>query len=187
MAMKRRTIVARMVEMSGRTAEDISIAIEEDQSYVSRIISGDVKKVTPNKLSLIAKQCGYELAFIGHDETLVLASVDVPREYRDFEGVDEVGENEFSGKEVAVTGALYAYKPDAQKALLDAVGATWVKRVRKTKTDILIVGSDIEDGHITTQMDTVINGGSRCITKMMSAEDFRQRYLVVTGRDIAVE
>lgn len=186
MAYTRKTIVKTMLEASGKSAEEVSAELGEDASYVGRIISGDIKKPTTNALNLIAKRCGYELAFVGHGQTLVLAAVDRPREYREFEGGETAGQNMFTGTEVAVTGALYGYTDDAQRALLKDVGATWVENVKTRTTDYLVIGSDKSMDDPTGQMKRVLKA-KRAVTKMITAEEFRQEYLRITGRDISVE
>lgn len=185
MAYTRKTIINRMLESSGRTAQEVSKAIGEDASFIDRILSGDLRPTT-NQLNRIASRCDYEVAFIGHGETLALAKVELPREFREYEGGVANLDNEFSGKTVAVTGALYGYRPGAQSDLLKDIGAIWVERVKILSTDYLIVGSDIPDGHVTNQMGKVMRS-NRSKTKMIRAEEFRKRFKELTGRDIAEE
>ena len=183
MAHTKRTIVGRMVEQSGKTAEEISALIDREANYVSRVISGDLKDPTVNTLALIAEKCGYELAFVGHNETLVLATYQPPIEDREVE-ITETYDCEFTGTEIAVTGSLYGLTSEAQEALCKSLGATWVEKVRTRSTDFLITGTDYDPENPFGQVKRVLNA-KRTNTQLMSAEDFRKRCLHITGIDIS--
>ena len=183
MAHTRKTIIRHMIDRSGASPTDIASRLNKDESFARDIEAGDVGRLTFNQIAVLADSCGYEVRFVGHGEELAYSFVDTPRESRDFSDELAAADNEFSGRSIAVTGALYGYDDDAQRRLMGAIGATWVDRVRVRSTDYLIRGSDLPAGAETRQIRSVL-GAKRTVTKIVEAEDFRRRYLQLTGLDL---
>lgn len=185
MAHKKADVVRIMVENSGKTPEEISISINKEPDYVAGIIDGSVKRVMPNTLNLIAERCGYDLAFVRGDEVLVLAAVDIPVEDGTIEIAGRYPGTEFEGKEVSVTGKLYGLNDESQRSVFESLGATWVSRFKKRTSDILIVGTNMK-GKETGQVAAAKSVTNREVS-IIDADDFRDRFIEVTGIDISAQ
>ena len=180
MAFTRSTIIRRMLEASGKSAEEVSVGIGKDSGYVDNILLAESGGPTVNSLNLIAHECGYALCFVGNGESLELATYRPPVETRDEEFVGSY-ECDLSGLTFAVTGGFYGLSDSAIASMLGAIGASYVTKLGKKSTDALIVGDLSAHGGKSSQLENAKRWGKRVI----SAEEFRQTYLEVTGKDIA--
>lgn len=183
MAYKRTTIVRMMVEDSGRTAEDVSEAIDREADYVSKVISGEESRPTVNTLALIAKECGYVLTFVGHDKQLDFSAYLPPKEARTTE-LEGTYDCEFTGKSIAITGSLYGLDDESKRRVVEALGAEWHDKVKVRSTNYLITGSDFDPLNPFRQYTKVMEA-KRTVTEVLDAEAFRAKVLDITGFDIA--
>ena len=185
MAYKRTTIVRMMVEDSGKTAEEVSEVIGKEPDYVSRVISGEERRPTANTLALIAKECGYVLTFVGHGKQLDFSAYLPPREAKSAE-FDGTYDSEFTGKSIAITGALYGLDDESKKRVVEALGAEWHDGVKVRSTNFLVMGSDFDPENPFGQYRKV-KGAKKTVTEIIDADTFRKKVLEATGFDIAAK
>ena len=180
MAYTRKTIINQMLEDADLTPSDVSMALGYEPDYVDRIINGVNDHPSVNTLAMIARECGYELCFVGNGRTLPIRIYRPTAETTDAT-FEASGESVLTGKTVAITGDLFGLNEEAQESLLKSIGASFDKRVRKKTTDVLVVGDLTLFGGTSKQLVDAERWGKETITD----DALRTIVLDATGVDIA--